>query len=198
MQIYDIGDTMSDKNLVVDAFIYADEEVFAVAEKEKKAIDYLSKQLGNANEKQIKELYIKLVTENFFKTENGVTFLYLLRENLVNVYHVSEKEIPPIPVTKTPDSKLKVLKYDCETRVKAAEEKLKKFKERFYITTVLSVVLLLVVVGMFVVLKTSDSPTIINYKTKIENQYSDWEQDLKDRETIIRQKELELNIKNDD
>ena len=187
---------MSEKDLVVNAFKYTDEEMFALAEKEQKAIDFFSKQLNNANEKQIKELYIKLVSENFFKTENGIMFLYLLRENLVNVYHVDESELPPIPVKKTSESKIKVVKYDCEQKIAAAESKVKKIKERFIISIVLSSVLFLLVIGMFVVLNTADSPTILNYKTKIENKYSQWEEDLKQRETVIRKKELELNIKN--
>ena len=35
---------------------------------------------------------------------------------------------------------------------------------------------------------------MINYRTAILNQYSEWEQDLNERETAIKQRELELNM----
>ena len=36
---------------------------------------------------------------------------------------------------------------------------------------------------------TGNNPTIINYRSKILNQYAEWEQELKEREAAISQKE---------
>ena len=40
----------------------------------------------------------------------------------------------------------------------------------------------------------ADNPNILNYKTAVLNEYAEWEQDLKEREAVIREKELELDI----
>ena len=55
-------------------------------------------------------------------------------------------------------------------------------------------VLCALVIGMFIITFTGDNPNIINYKNALENQYSEWEQELDEREDAIREKEAELNI----
>jgi hypothetical protein len=189
---------MSDISLIVDAFDYADENLYEIAIKEQKAINYLSKQLGNASQKQIQDVYDKLIDDNFFKSENGLTFLYLLRENLINVYKVDESTLKPIPVERANDARVKSVMFDCNERVKAAQKETKNIRDRSRIFIIAIVVLLIALGAMFYILRTSDIPTILDYQTKIEDKYSQWEEDLKQRESIIRKKERALNIENDD
>jgi predicted PurR-regulated permease PerM len=68
----------------------------------------------------------------------------------------------------------------------------KKYKERFYMLLVAVLILLGAVVFMFVITITSDSPTILNYKTKLENEYASWDEDLQKREDEVKHKEEEL------
>ena len=50
------------------------------------------------------------------------------------------------------------------------------------------------IIGMFIISMTGKNVNIINYRHKIENEYSIWQQDLEAREEMIRQKEAELRI----
>ena len=40
----------------------------------------------------------------------------------------------------------------------------------------------------------SENPNILNYEQNLINKYAQWEQELSERESIIREKERELNI----
>ena len=74
----------------------------------------------------------------------------------------------------------------------------KNIRDRSRIFIIAIVVLLIALGAMFYILRTSDIPTMLDYQTKIEDKYSQWEEDLKQRESIIRKKERALNIENDD
>ena len=47
---------------------------------------------------------------------------------------------------------------------------------------------------MFVISWKSDVPNIVNYRTAVINEYSEWEQQLQEREQAIREAEKKLNI----
>ena len=51
------------------------------------------------------------------------------------------------------------------------------------------------VIGMFFIAKTGDNPNVINYEVAIQDKYAAWEQDLTERESVIREKELELGVR---
>ena len=50
------------------------------------------------------------------------------------------------------------------------------------------------VIIMFVISTTGSRPTILNYERVLQNRYAEWEQQLSDREQVIREKERELLI----
>ena len=53
------------------------------------------------------------------------------------------------------------------------------------------------VVAMFAMTLTSDSPTIVDYQSKLLNRYASWEQELTEREKAVSEKEQELGIQVD-
>ena len=59
---------------------------------------------------------------------------------------------------------------------------------------ILSGVLAVMVVIMFLISLTGKNENILNYKNVITNRYAEWEQELTEREAVIRQKETELEI----
>lgn len=49
---------------------------------------------------------------------------------------------------------------------------------------------------MFMITLKSDNPNILNYEKNLVNRYAAWEQELREREQVVREKERELNIGN--
>ena len=58
----------------------------------------------------------------------------------------------------------------------------------------LNLVLLILVGLLFFVAKTGKNANIINYEHNLQNKYAAWNEELLQREEVIRQKELELKI----
>ena len=58
--------------------------------------------------------------------------------------------------------------------------------------TFLCITMLVIIVGMFVVAGTSNSPNILNYEEKIQDKYAGWEQDLTEREKELKKSQEKL------
>ena len=54
--------------------------------------------------------------------------------------------------------------------------------------------LALALAAMVILSYESNVPNIVNYKTAIENEYADWEQQLMQRENAVREAERSLGI----
>ena len=68
-----------------------------------------------------------------------------------------------------------------------------EYKGRF-VTSVCINVLLAAAIGVLILLSLrSDLPTIVNYRTAIVNEYSEWEQELQERERVVREAERALD-----
>lgn len=55
--------------------------------------------------------------------------------------------------------------------------------------------LIIIVIGMFIITMMGENVNVINYRHKIENEYSIWQQELEERETVIKEKEAELRLR---
>jgi hypothetical protein len=68
-----------------------------------------------------------------------------------------------------------------------------KYKKISGITGVASVAMLIIIICMFVINGTSDSPTILNYEQTLLNKYAGWETELDEREQALAEREQALN-----
>ena len=77
----------------------------------------------------------------------------------------------------------------------SSEPKVKKdnTKEMLRKSIWLNIALIVLVVGMFFITMFGENTNILNYRYKIENEYSIWQQELEEREAIIREKEAQFN-----
>ena len=69
-----------------------------------------------------------------------------------------------------------------------------EYQGRFVTSLLINVVLVLLVAGMVVIAWNSDAPNIVNYRQAVVNEYSEWEQELTERERKVRNAERELQI----
>ncbi len=56
----------------------------------------------------------------------------------------------------------------------------------------INVVLMLLIALMFYISMTSTNPTALNYERAVQNKYAEWERELSERESAVREKEREL------
>lgn len=55
------------------------------------------------------------------------------------------------------------------------------------------VFLVIMIVAMFIINSMNDSPTILNYRKQIQNEYSQWQMQLEDKEQELREREAYLD-----
>ena len=193
----------------VAVFEFIDSGMGELAEKEFKAIQVINQRINKRDISSILKLYNQAIKQEMFQTFIGFQYLSELRDYMLSSGKVDESEILDIPVKAvvnvtnttvvaknetedlnkagidTDNNNLRLLK-----RTKANE---KKYKKLFKITLISSAVLLIIVIAMFIIAGTSDSPTIINYETVLLDKYSSWEQELSEKEAELNQREELLN-----
>lgn len=185
-------ETETKKEYIVDGFSFLSEEDAAAAREELKKARYLERHLDSQGADVILQLYRKALKERTFQTPVGLAFVNGLRERLIEE-GVEEFDIEPIPVYyDVVQNKMRSGYEPVEEKPK--EEEPKKEMSKLRISIILNVLLALLVGGMFFVAMTGDNPNILNYENTIVNKYASWEQELMDREKVVREKELELDI----
>ncbi|MCR4868030.1 hypothetical protein SAMN02910400_01935 [Lachnospiraceae bacterium C10] len=189
----------NDHAIQVGEFLFEDAELAQKAVKEQKAINYLRHQLQGRNISAVISAYHQLMQQEIFETELGYAFLSELRREILSDPAVNEEDVERILVKANKEQigpKMAEDELPDEAAIAQLVERtktiVKKYKERFYMLLVVVLILLGAVVFMFVITITSDSPTILNYKTKLENEYASWDEDLQKREDEVKHKEEEL------
>lgn len=175
--------------LTYEGFIYATKEDVELAKTEQKKISYLKEKVDYSNMAMVHQVYDKALENHSFATPLGLAYMSRLRDLLIQ-NGVPDEDIKPVPLYST--FKRMDLKSPRVFTPKIKEEL--SYKLRFRNAVVVSVILAFVILFMFVLNLTGNNANILNYKRAVTNQYSEWEQDLTEREAIIRQKERELNI----
>lgn len=165
------------------------------------------------------ELYNTLVMEKKFETPVGLEFLRGMQKDLSKSKDIKREDIKSIPFKKIEEEKKrattasrgeirssvvkdvgKITKKDTESSEKKdskvavkvnakLEKKYLKYKDLYIKMIIVNIVLVLTVVGMFIVSKYSEKFDADAYRESIENDYLDWEEQLKERESAIQEKE---------
>lgn len=166
-----------------------------LAEKERKQIDFIESKMDYANHEKVLSIYNKLIEEQTFKTPNGTIYLKYLQNFLLNKTTIDRTRVYAIPVYDPCDKTYK----EKESIVKKRTQEVKKREEakkadKYKISVIVNILLGICIIIMFWVATASDVPNILNYKRALEDKYAAWEEELDEREDIVRQKEKELRI----
>ncbi|MCR5054168.1 MAG: hypothetical protein K6A69_04930 [Lachnospiraceae bacterium] len=194
-----------DRNTVeVSGFLFTDEKLAGEADKELSAIKYIEKKMDTQSPELVLDLYNSLIDQEFFHTPVGIDFLRRIQKFLLSEISIDSKTVKPIPVSDIA-SEAAPKKDEYEGRLTASEkerykkrdtlmkEEVKKYRQRNRYFIVASIALVIMVIAMFVITLTGNSPTILNYENAIIDKYSGWEEELEQREMDIRIRETELN-----
>lgn len=171
-------------------FCFSTKERADAAVEEEKKIYYIRTKLNFKDMASVLLIYNKLVKNNVLKTPVGMVFLKEMYDKLRESQDINPDEIEGIPFDGSyfDSSSPKSVAVDT-TQIDAIKQKNKIYK---YVIAFL----IICVVAMFGITLKADNPNIINYETAIQNKYASWEEELKTRESKIREKEAELGIDN--
>lgn len=189
---------MADKtDWVVEGFQFGTEQDAKLAKDESVRVKRLEEKIDYNNPEMIHAVYKKAVDNRVFKTPVGYEFLKKLQVILKEISD-SKEEIADIPVQGV--YSLRETTNPAVERIKASQAKPKPTKKEIGLRTLIfvNVVLVLLVALMFYISMTGSNATVLNYKRAVQNEYSQWEKELSERESAIREKERELLLEEGD
>lgn len=184
------GETVkAPQDFFVDGFFFSSYEDANIAQQEYHAVNYLKNHMNHEDTEMLLRIYNNAIKKRTFQTPIGLSFLYQLRIQLLEK-KADEKDLLPISIYVSYTSKLRANTQPARRRVepiKKSSEKMDKYK----ISILLNGFLILLVGFMFFIALNSKNPNILNYQKAIVNKYSAWEEELSQRESAVREKELE-------
>ncbi len=193
----------------VDGFEFMDPKAGEAANREREAVEYLRSSMDWKDEGRVLDLYVQLIDTKMFHTEVGVSFLKEIQTILLNATSIDPSVVPDIPVEKREAKRVTMIAPESqktadtafdndkkEERIRFLLKKLKDMRIRLRSSRIIIIILMVVIGLMFGISLTGTSPTILNYRTKVKDEYAQWEKELTERERIVRQKENQLQNNN--
>lgn len=188
---------MSDKKngIIIDGFCFANEDEAEQAKKEAEGVRYLREKINMDAPESVLNIYNKMVRQKLFETAVGYAYLKEQQKYLQSIPFIDKAQILPVPV-QHPAFEESIRKGRRTEKKPAPEPQIQvknfDFRKRYQVAFWTSVVLFVCVVGMFAVNLLSDSPTILNYETRIIDRYEQWEHELEEREAALLEREKEI------
>ncbi len=199
---------MPKNDRTIDGFYFETDELYEEAHKEKLAVAYLSKQVDLSDNKQALRLYQQAASQKLFSTVIGLTFLRDIEFRLKKDESIPKDQIMAVtvPLKERPPEKTSVsissLQSEEGTSKKERQKKdaypfnekteAGKYRRRFHGALAFVFILLATIGVMFFITLSSDLPTIVNYRTRLNNEYASWDEELKEREAALDLREKEL------
>lgn len=183
-----------------EGYSFFTEKDAALAENEKRKVEYLEARLDYNNPDSILRVYNKAIEERIFKSPVGYFFLKGLQDYLKRQPGIADENVQDIPMHVSFDPEFREQAAPARNRVRAAEPKpapKPKNSAAFPVSLILNGVLIAAVIAMFYITLNSEQPNILNYEKALTNRYATWEQELTDRERTVREKERELSIESE-
>ena len=179
------------RTFIVDGFSFESEDLYKEAKKEADGVRYMKARVNLQYPDRVLQIYCRMVEQNMFQTEVGYAYLRELQDYLYTMPQVSNDDVPPIPVRAT----AKV--SDASGTTEALREEVSKGKRAFRWSVIINFFAAAVIFVMFAIAMSSDSPTVLNYENELQNKYASWEQELREREAAVSEKERMLNGNDD-
>ena len=177
----------------VNGFRFGSKDDVEIAQQELSAIQYIDKKIENRSAETILSVYQATLEKRMFRTPIGYAYLHDLQKRMLHA-GIAREDIPGVPLYQVYNNNYK--DEIKPVRVVKRKQKKDKTKQQLQNSIIANVVFVILVLALFIISFTGNNPTILNYRQKVENEYSQWEQELDEREQNIREKEKALNISN--
>lgn len=179
----------NEERLMVDGYLYGNEDDVKLAKEEKKTAEYLETKINYDDVQTTLRIYNKAIKDKIFKTPAGFEFLKKMRNEMIK-RGMPEENIGGIPLYKVFSKE----EENKSVRIFQVKENNDGTKEMLRFSLWANIGLIIIVIGMFIITVIGENVNILNYRHKIENEYAVWQQELEEREAIIREKEAALRL----
>lgn len=175
-------------NLVVEGYRFATVADAETARMELKKIENLEQRLDYRRPQNVLLVYNRAVDNRVFLTPVGFSYLQKMQKELLK-WGVPADKVRPVPLYATFSNKTA---NSRSIRLSIAQRH-PEYQGRFLASLLVNIVLVILVALMVLFAWNTDTPNIINYRQAIENEYSEWEQELTQREQAVRDAKRKLD-----
>lgn len=177
-----------EQELVVEGYRFATVADAETARMELKKIENLEQKLDYRRPQNVLLVYNRAVDNRVFLTPVGFSYLQKMQRELLK-WGVPADKVRPVPLYATFSNKTA---NSRSIRLSIAQRH-PEYQGRFLASLLVNIVLVVLVALMVLFAWNTDTPNIINYRQAIENEYSEWEQDLNQREQAVRDAKRKLD-----
>ncbi len=177
--------------LIVGGYRFGTVADAETARMEEKKIASLDGHLDYHKPQNVLLVYNKAIDNRAFLTPVGMAYLHKMQVQLAKC-GVPQEKIRPIPLYGTFSNKTEnnsSIRKSMAARGVGAE-----FKGRFITSLCINLLLAATLAALIFLSFRSDVPTIVNYRTAVVNEYSQWEEELTEREKAVREAEKALEM----
>lgn len=178
----------------IDGYSF-DRDMGIEAKREQKAVEVMTKRLDMNKPDTVLRAYKQITSQKLFHTQVGYDFLKGMQNYLITNPEIDNSEIYPIDID-SPEESLMAMNLAREKRGEKAKTGKKGPKandsSRTKIFMATTIILGITVVAMFIITLTAKVPTVLNYERVLIDRYSNWEQELNEREEILNAKEAAI------
>ncbi|MDE6014603.1 MAG: hypothetical protein K2H41_02720 [Acetatifactor sp.] len=178
---------------ISEGFSFYTEKDAALAETERRKVEYLKARLDYNNAESILRIYKKAIAERIFKSPVGLFFLREMQQYLLRQPDIDPEAVDAIPLHVSFEGEFREQSNPARNRVRPAQNQVPKKSPALRISVIANIGLAAAVIAMFAIAMGASQPNILNYERVLTDRYASWEQELTEREQAIRERELEWN-----
>lgn len=179
------------EELTVNGYTFATHADADLARNELKKISYIESKMDMSNMTVVLGIYNKALESHTFQTPIGLEFMHSMYNSLVQS-GISSENIKVIPLYTT--FKRLDVQEPKPRRITPTEKKEQNIRIKYRNSVLINVIFGILVLVLLLISYSGENVNAINYRSAVTNQYAEWEQELKERESAVREKERELNI----
>jgi len=185
---------MADR-FTVNGYQFENEELYNEACKEAETVAYIRQRTNLTNTVNTLKLYNKLLDTKQFYTPVGIAFLKELYDRIIDSSIISKDNLRPLAIYEAREKKgrpvdafAKEEESKLRIRLSVSENKLRNTRIVVFFCAVIILV-------MFALTIFGDNSPLIDAEIRIQDKYSEWQEELDYRERQIELKEKELGIR---
>ncbi|MBQ6814634.1 MAG: hypothetical protein IJP13_03760 [Lachnospiraceae bacterium] len=199
---------MANDKLIVDGFVFKTKAEAMEAKNEYDGVMYMRSRTNINNPANVYAVYKSIIEKNVFKTPVGIRYLCELRDVLEKSGQYTEEQLAELPIPVAESKRVKAPKAKKEKSQLSKREVIRNMKaldiessyrNKFINSVIINIILIIVIILVIAIANNSDNINVLNYRDRLEREYSDredslvqWEQQLKAREEALKQREDEL------
>ena len=180
-----------EEDLVVGGYRFATIADAETARMELKKVENLERGLDPRKPQNMLLVYNRALDNRVFLTPIGLSCLQGMQKDMLK-WGVPADKIRPVPLYTTFSNKTE----NSRSIRQSVAQRHPEYQGRFVASVLINIVLVLLVAGMVAIAWNSNVPNIINYRQAVVNEYSEWEQELTQREQELRDAKRQLESEN--